>query len=666
MKAAPTTSPAFTAAALLATVFLGLPLAESQAATSVDPPLAAKQAETLWRWVGYRTNPGSDCPTASGWSSAPLFESAGGLAAPGLAPYCLYERSPGVPAGQDAIRALQNLVGAGLRRIQVDALAVAPYGTELQDLFAGPAREHFLNHAGRPLPLPITGSLPVRLAFIDTAATSETASESPQGASPHGFSLISMARELLCEGPDCLATITSQLALAYRWPAPGCAAFHRAINNPNCRNEVDGGRVGLISELGQAIFRATDRWLEVAPPGQPLVINLSVGWLPIFGGGESFEKMPLNVQSVHRALEYASCRGALVFAAVGDEKNGSTESSGPLYPAGWERVVAPRPGNCFELLGSPPPISFPPAAQDLRSLVYAAGAVQDNSQPLFNSREESEPRLVAFGDHAVAQVSPVAGFTPGLTGSSVAAAVLSSAAAAVWYYQPNRPSWEVIERLYDSGSSLGRSASICRGGTPADPCPIPTPEVRQVSVCAAADAACATGGPSCPPPGALACPPRTPLDITGIDLASFEQSAEITSLESLDQTLMDPVCVDEVVHYSGVAPTNPCPHQQYHSVWAETWTAGGQPGSHPCPACTATYAGPGKVYIEIDDAFVGVLSGTVLKCASNVYVLPLSGPIGNGYKGVVTDLPCQALSPVELSFTVNGNQSVTSPVLNLD
>ena len=69
---------------------------------------------------------------------------------------------------------------------------------------------------------------------------------------------------------------------------------------------------------------------------------------------------------------------------------------------------------------------------------------------------------------------------------------------------------------------------------------------------------------------------------------------------------------------------------------------------------------------RIDDEFVGDLSEPVLKCAGDVYVLPLAGPINAGYKGVVTDVPCQALSPVEISYTVDGEKSVTSPMLNLD
>jgi hypothetical protein len=547
-------------------------------------------------------------------------------------------------------------------------MAVAPYGTELQDLIFGPAQEHFLNQAGKPLPLPITGSQPVRLAFVDTAATRETDPENFKGTSSHGFSLINMAEQMLCDGPDCLAQVTAQLALVYEWPRPGCAGFNRRVNNPDCRNVTEGGNVGLISELAQAIYRETDRWLDVAPPGQRLVINLSVGWLPLFGGGETVANMPANVQAVYRALEQASCRGALVLAAAGNAKNGPSESVGPLYPAAWEQFAAPRGAACFQALGGPPPVPLPPPAGDRRSIVYAVGGVRDNGQPLFNSREQGEPRMAAFGDHAVVVTPPVSGVTQStmLTGTSVSTAVVSAAAAAVWYYQPGLAPHEVIDFVYGSGPSLGRDADFCRTGTPANPCPLPVPVVRQVSVCAAADAACATGGPFCPGPG-FTCPAPAPLDLSGVDFASFVQTAETVSIESLDQTLTDPACVDEVIYYlAGTAPVNPCPHEQYHGVWAETWQAGGQPGSHPCPACTTTYSSPGTFYIEIDGEFAGDLSEPVLKCAGDVFVLPLTEPISAGYKGVVTEVPCQALSPVELSFTVDGDQSVTSPMLNLD
>jgi hypothetical protein len=636
----------------------------------VDTPLDVNQAKTLWRWIGVRANPDAPCPPveASGWSVSPLFELPGNpTIPPGLAPYCIYERAPGVPTGAADVMPLLDLVGGPLVRVDRDAMAVAPYATELEGLIGAPAEENFLARAGKPTPLPLTGSQPVRLAFVDTAATNAIDPESFPGTSPHGFSLINMANELLCdEGGGCLADVTSQLALAYVWPAPGCPQFNPRVNNPDCRNEVDGGRVGLLGDLAQAAYREVDDWLDTAPPGQRLVLNLSLGWLPEFGGAEPPGSMPVPVQAVLRALQYASCEGALVLAASGNAKNGPDQPVGPLYPGGWERLSAPRAGACNTMLGMPPDPGIFPPPPDRRSVVLAAGGVRNNDEPLFNARPGGEPRAVAFADHAVTQApaSPD-GRTSVMTGTSVAAAVVSAAAAAAWYYQPNLPPYEVLEQVYTSGTALGRSAEFCVRGTPANPCPFAGLLVRRVSLCAAADAACAGGGAFCPPAGALACPPTGPVDLSAVDLTAFEASAEPLDLGPLTDVTSDPACVDETILYTGSEPTNPCPHQQYHGVWAETWL-GPQPGSHPCAGCVVDYSAGGLLYLEIGDEIDGVLADPSLKCGDTVYALPLSGPFVSGYKAVVSDVPCDGQTPVELSFTVDDERSTTSPIFNLD
>jgi hypothetical protein len=647
---------------------------EQQVVATVDPPLSISSAKPQWRWIGIRSNPMLDCPSVpepgTGWNVTPLFEIPGNLTIPpGLAPYCLYERAAGVPTGPTDIMPLFSLVGGPLTRIQPDALAVAPYASELQDLMFESLEEHFLAQAGKPTPLPITSSQSVRLAFIDTAATNEVDPENFPGNSTHGFSLINTARRLLCDDNhiNCLADVTSQLGLAYRWPAPGCNHFNRSVNNPGCRDEVNGGHVGMIGDLARAIHAETDRYLDVAPPGQQLVINLSVGWLPVFGGSEPLANLPVNVQAVYRALEYASCQGALVFAAAGNTRNGPNESVGPLYPGGWETRIAPRGLQCFQSLGSPPPVTFPPPANDRRSLAYGIGAIRSNGQPLFNIREEGEPRTVAFGDHAVVETPAASNVQSSvLTGTSVATAVVSAAAAATWYFQPNLPPHEVMDFIYGSGTRLGRSPDFCRTGTPGNPCPLGAIDVRQVSICLAAAAACAAGGPFCPTPGSLSCPPVNPVDLAGVDFTEFEATAtETVSIGDLSNTTTDGACPNETINFTGNPPIDPCPHNQYHGVWAETWL-GPQPGSDPCTSCTTKYASPGTFYIELDDRFDGVLTEPALKCAGNVYALPLIGPFVPGYKAVVTVVPCEGLTPVELSFTLNGDQSVTSPVLNLD
>ena len=168
-------------------------------------------------------------------------------------------------------------------------------------------------------------------------------------------------------------------------------------------------------------------------------MNLSLGWDPALGGLETPDSdIPAPALAVRTALEHAVCEGALVIAAAGNRSGGPTEETGPLLPAAWEERAGPTRARCEALGVTTRDQNFPlPGQLAYRPLVFAAGGVRADDSPLFNSREGSEPRLVAFGDHVKvpapgAQEGPL--WTGLLTGTSVSAAVVSASVAAAWYY----------------------------------------------------------------------------------------------------------------------------------------------------------------------------------------------------------------------------------------
>src|SRR4030095_5499081 len=139
-----------------------------------------------------------------------------------------------------------------------------------------------------------------------------------------------------------------------------------------------------------------------------------------------------------------------------------------------------------------PPNLFPPGV-DHRPFVSAVAGVDGADVTLGNARPNSEPSFVAYGDHANVEDESIVGTVPTatLTGSSVAAFVMSAAAGWTWYFGndqlPTDPKpYEVMDSLYSTGNKLPRNADFCLGGTSALPCPvIPPPQVTEVQICKA-------------------------------------------------------------------------------------------------------------------------------------------------------------------------------------
>ncbi len=623
-----------------------------------DVCLAAGDADMPRRYIGISND--SDCPTAMGWSVEPLFGA--GPKPDALKPFCLYTVVSLEPPAEPPPAPVCPQAGC-LSRLDADSLAAAPMGGPVQQLegFVWELlRSHFKTEAEGIAPLGATPA-PVRVAVIDTEPSGANQDRNGPGLSAHGFSLLAMLRELACPaaGP-CGIELASQLGLPRELcsTTPGSSCPCAGDPARSCMADPStGGYVGSISDIAVAIRNAVVNFESGS--AQRLVINLSLGWNPVFGGAD-VSNGPAGVQAVYAALEDASCRGALVFAAAGNRDSGPVQAQGPIYPGGWETEPAPSLTACQDIL-------FPTAVPDTgdfpqggayRPLVNAVGSVSHDDAPLL-ARIGGEPRLVAFADHAVAAtgidlVPPVLDPTAMLTGTSVASAVVSAAAAAAWHFRPNAPPHVLLQTLYASGKDLGRTADFCIGGAG---CGL---ETRRIGVCPAVERACDLfPGTPCP---AIDCgsPPGVAPDIDTFAIDSaFDTAIDVAIPDLVESMDVDACRTDYKLHWlSGPEPTNPCPQLQFYGVQVTPW-ADGQPAGQVCETCTGTFRSPGKAFVEVKDDFAGQLTDVTLICGNDAYRADAVLTAGDRLRFREIPEPCETEN-VAISYRVAGTGSAAS------
>jgi hypothetical protein len=490
-------------------------------ATMPQPETSKACAE--WRWIGITSQPEDACPDIQGWEEEPLFAS---LAAdrvkadsyakerklPSAVPspkvvqelkrFCVYDRKPGTSSPPAA--------AGKLVRIDRDCAAISVAGDTDQVKDWKEFSKRFLEQAGKPAtPLAIKNRHGVRLAFLDTHPTGVgVPAERPTGklSSEHGYTLAHIARNLVCSPEDsdvCAALITTRLALPI-------TRFDSESREGTKIDEKRGGRIGMQSDLAEAIRAEVDAWagdLQKNDAPRHLVLNLSVAW-----DGERFDgldetqiaEMRAGTQAVYWALRYAAGFDALVLAAAGNRSDCAKER--PLLPAAWEQGAP-----WAELRGEVP----------RAPLVYAVGGVDSMGEPLPNARYRGMPQRAAYGASAVVPALTPGHSTTKYTGTSVSTAVVSSIAAIVWDTLPDHDPETIMNLLYKSGDSLhesgnSRSKPAPRladfwfgGGTAAAAQP---PAVRRISLCPALEAACKELGnrPGCPM-RQLSCESWTPV-----------------------------------------------------------------------------------------------------------------------------------------------------------
>ncbi|HXU33189.1 MAG TPA: S8 family serine peptidase, partial [Thermoanaerobaculia bacterium] len=370
-----------------------------------------------------------------------------------------------------------------------------------------------------------------------------------------------------------------------------------------------------------------------------LVLNLSLGWDPKLlheqlGAIDPEDHLNAEELAVYDALAYAAENGALTISAAGNAIGGPIPELGPTLPAGW--------------YARPPEVPMLPPSEE--TVIWAVGGVARGGKPLVNSRKDSEPGLVTYGDHAVVKL-PKGGYTKPLTGTSVSAAVASAAAAVVWHLRPELSGREVMELLSASGSDLGRGAALYRSRGSADAAKESPPGVRQLGLSAALRAALA------PKPA-----PAKPAETRAAGCHLLQVPANKVPAGCARRTYY--TC-------DGVAPSCTADALPPKPVPGGVMT---QPGANPCPSCSlggGGGSGMAALRIEIDpDWPQGCLTDAMLEVETtdgDKIGIPISATAKElcpGDRLEVGDLQLPAsIAAARISFKVAKEEfSVHSPV----
>ncbi len=412
---------------------------------------------------------GSTCKTRTGQTGRWVATVLGRARA--LQGFCVFEWS-GTGTPETALLPRGVAETATARKTYGDLPMVAPSGTPLVDATWSALRTGLLKGSSA-VSVPAPTSVKSFVAVVDSAREETLSQEASIGTYEHGEVVGRVVREETRNAVGVLST----LAL----PRTSAGTV-----------DLKGGYFGYASDTALAVVRAVDAWLTRTandPSRRPLVVNLSLGWEPMYYYGNpvigatsvvssyaASSVLSVPQRSVFAAIEYANCAGALVLAAAGNASSGAGSTKTMTFPAAWEAVAAPTASRC-ELFGFSTAYRPAPRQNGSPRMVYAVGAVDGADREVFNARTTGVPRLVAYG-HAVTvsrAASPTA-HTGVLTGSSMAVAVASSAASLGWGYAPTTSAHDVAQVLYDQSVSLARPAKDCSLGT----C-----NTRRVSLCSA-------------------------------------------------------------------------------------------------------------------------------------------------------------------------------------
>jgi hypothetical protein len=418
-----------------------------------------------------------DCTSfaESGWIASELFERDGsGYLPPALARYCVVTKDSTYPGTPAAVSTFSTEYGL----LSPDVAAVAGLGVATD----AEVRQSFLEQVR---PFPNYTSLPGNNAWLTLIDSSPTAPagdpDAYEVAGPytHGQQLATLALRATCDGtvtgatsPDCVVDVGTQLGLGRNAGTTGGPVWSNS-----------GGYFGTQADLALAIESALVAWADDATAG-PLVLNLSLGWHPE-AGGDDLVNATAPVLAVYDALRAASCKDALVIAAVGqiDTPPGEPSAKGALYPAAWEVEDAPSLADCETYLGDWWTTADESRNASLASytpLVYAASAVDVHRETLSNQRPDAVSVHAAAGSHLAFYNVALADNPKAISGTSAAAVVVSSAAAVVRSHYPTLDAHEVMALLRqaaDAEGATGGPAYVCND--PSGGCP----DTRYITVC---------------------------------------------------------------------------------------------------------------------------------------------------------------------------------------
>lgn len=464
------------------------------------------------RWIGSV----APCASVGNWNASSLFPGA----APPLDQFCVYDWTAMLPPTPIEIAALPVLTGAG--ELAEDCPVVVPYSYDT--LLGEELRAGLKAHVGTVETLGVYAKTkqPVRVVVVDTAPDSGDSTEIRIGNDRHGDTLASVIRDIGCGPLGCGVEVVSALGLPWL--------------DETTRSE-EGGHVGRLSDIAVAVHGAIE---AAQTQGRDrVIINLSVGWehLPGLAECDDLGGMTAPTHAVFEVLQRATCAGALVIAAAGNDAGGPQAPSGMACPARWEA----RSVTCDNDLDGDP-------------MVHAVGGVDYADQPIAITRPQGRPRLAAPSFGGIGWTDDDLIPSP-LTGTSVAAAVASGVAAVVWSQRPNLQPTAVIDALHASGVVVG-VADVCPAGGSV-PC-----DVRRISLCTALGSAGVLGLNCAASP---ARPVSTPLLSSQLlALAAIELSgpgggavAEVADLTLLPRYLADSPALSGGVFPQPVVPVCP-------------------------------------------------------------------------------------------------------------
>lgn len=563
-------------------------IAEREATADLEDGMCSRK-----RVVGRAPANRSDCAPRANWTVTNVLEKGTQYLVdhpvdlPGNAGrYCVYQWNAG---GAPTDIQLNGLMST-LEEPSLDCMAIKPMPppelpqpTPLDDTLAPVLQSLFWDRASAVTleELESTEDLrrPVRVSFVDTVPFTFT----DYFTYPHGEMLKRMVLDLACPGiapADCAVKAVRILAMP-RLSLTSTDYTH-------------GGVGGTLTDSAAALMEAHRRWmLNGKDEGELHIVNLSLGWID-----DAFENpganMIANAESIHTALKHLSCHGEIVVAAAG---NGDplTCSEDAVYPARWQTEPAPTAAQCATLLGVTQanlPVAIP---NTTRPLLYAAAGLTLGDELLYSTPDLSVSPLVAIADHAVGGNPENAMI---MTGTSVAAAVTTAAAAMAGSYNPGGDGWDAMDAVYD-GAVVMPDLDVTL------PMPGSHPTVRRVSICGALTEACAAWGSCGFVPTCTSDPYELDLDVLDFDYGGSDW-VQAATFSSIDTCVGEGEVICGTETYAMAPDPNAALACGLNFLDPVLAFVKPQPPKPPCPACTLTTAEQ-RLYFTLSPEFSAAL-----------------------------------------------------------
>jgi hypothetical protein len=376
------------------------------------------------------------------------------------------------------------------------------------------------------------------------------------------------------------------------------------------------GVAGSTIELAQAVAKAARD-----ANGAPSIINLSLGihelaaWSSLPTNNE-FGQLKIAIEALQAAINYATAKGTLVIAAIGNRDGGPTEATSPtsggnaMYPGKWAT-------DGWTIHTSQPHFD------GARMLVFGAGAVRANGADAPSTRPNGQAALVAPG--YASTIDSQGNGKLFWEGSSFSTAALTAVSAATWAYMPRANLMKVMETVSAKAAPLGRTTSTCGNGSSCD--------IRHVQLCESVRAA-------------LEYSYGTRTSKPMLDSLVCNMPRRTTSWPVINELAPQDPFLDFAPHWSPVAAvpfhhdcaappriaavfprnTDSCPFGYIDNGQPDGGTHR-EPGDTPCPSCRLQLVdGSIRMIGKLDPSWALLVSSPSLKLKAGALTPP--GPVG--------------------------------------